>query len=83
MSATSTMHALVGQSQQLKFDGRLSGTREDKIDFPEKSKRLASTFTCHACLDSSEEIDCPSSNIHNLGSFASIELIFCLNRSRI
>ena len=34
MSATSTVHAQLGQSQQPKFDGRLSGTREDKIDFP-------------------------------------------------
>ena len=37
----------------------------------------------HACLDSSEEIDFPSSNVHNFSSFASIGLIFCLNRSRI
>ena len=28
MSATSTMHAQLGQSQQLKFDGRLSGAQE-------------------------------------------------------
>ena len=35
MSATSTVHAQLGQSQQPKFDGRISGTREDKIDFPE------------------------------------------------
>ena len=48
-----------------------------------KIKRFGGSGLVHACLDSSEEIDCPSSNIHNLGSFASIELIFCLNRSRI
>ena len=34
------------------------------------------------CLDSSEKINCPSSNIHNFRSFASIGLIFCLNRSQ-
>ena len=38
MSATSTMHAVFGQSQQPKFDGRMSGTREDKIDFPENRR---------------------------------------------
>ena len=39
MSATSTVYAQLGQSQQPKFDGRISGTREDKINrrlyFPE------------------------------------------------
>ena len=29
-------------------------------------------------LDFSEEIDCPSSNVHNFRSFASIELVFVL-----
>ena len=43
-----------------------------------KIKRFGGSGLVHACLDSSEEIDCPSSNIHNLGSFASIELIFVL-----
>ena len=38
---------------------------------------------CVTRCDSSEEVDCPSSNDHNFRSFASIELIFfCLNRSR-
>ena len=40
MSATSTAHAQPGQSQQPKFDGRISGTRERKIDFPEKIEAL-------------------------------------------
>ena len=36
MSATSTVHAQLGQSQQPKFDDQLSVvTIEDKIDFPE------------------------------------------------
>ena len=49
-----------------------------------KTKRFGGSGLVHACLDSSEEIDCPSSNTHNLGPFASIELIFfCLNRSII
>ena len=44
MSATSTMHAQLGQSQQLKFDDQLSVTIEGKIDFPEIQKKTLSQY---------------------------------------
>ena len=49
----------------------------------QQNQAICGSGLVHACLDSSEEIDCPSSNDHNFRSFASIGLIFCLNRSRI
>ena len=36
MSATSIVHTQLGQSQQPKFYGKISGTREGKIDFHER-----------------------------------------------
>ena len=59
------------------------GTSIEIATWRRQDQAICGSGLVHACLDSSEEIDCPSSNGHNFRSFASIELIFCLNRSRI
>ena len=44
----------------------------------QQNQAICGSGLVHACLGSSEEINCPSSNDHNFRSFASVELIFIL-----
>ena len=60
----------------------LSGEKNLKLGTPieiatwrQQDQALWGLWSGPCCLDSSEEVNCPFSNIHNFRSFASIELI--------
>ena len=54
------------------------GTPIEIATWRQQDQALWGLWSGLCCLDSSEKINCPSSNIHNFRSFASIGLIFCL-----
>ena len=69
---------ILSDKQNLKL-----GTPIEIATWRQQNQVICGSGLVHACLGSSEEIGCLSSNVHNFRSFASTELIFCLNRSRI